>query len=201
MLIRRVGGRRATSRHPVWHITDRNAGERILRVGYMSLIQRTSGRRAPERTYFHGTYHDYARPKLNALDVLWLTADRSVAYDYGDRHWRPEDSSVTVWRIVLKPNAHIVDLADPANPHVSAFKDSVNITRRMSFGELSDGEWPCWADFGMFDGYAWTAAFFLDRGVQGVLVNDSHGGRKRGSYKHRSLALLDLGVIASMERD
>jgi hypothetical protein len=147
------------------------------------------------RTFWHGTYHTYDTPEKRD-GVLWLAMSPDVAFSYGDVYWRPKDSKVTVWNITLKPSARLVNLRDLSNPIVRAFADALNETRRYSlFGPISDENWPSWADFGLVEGVSWAKGFFRKKRVDGLIVTDAN----QDITKHDSVALLNTGVIESME--
>ena len=145
---------------------------------------------------YHGTYKEFDKLKLNDLRILWLTDEPEVALAYADRHYRPKDSRLMVWKVKLKPKTRIVDLHDLGNPIVREFADSVNEVRRSGWGAINDEEWAGYATFGMLEGYFWAVKFFKSKGVQGVIVSDRVDGMRR----HYSLALLSLAAIESAEK-
>jgi len=146
--------------------------------------------------YWHGTYRDFDKLKKNREGVLWLALSSDVAFQYGDVHWKPSDSRVKLWRVVLKPSAKIARLDDLSDPVVRELKEGVSMARAMTWGPISDESWSSFADFGILEGYRWTISFLKSK-LDGVVVGDSTGG---ASNKHESLALFNMKAIQSSER-
>lgn len=147
----------------------------------------------PGQALYHGTPRPFDRLQLGGeAKVLWLTDSRDAAGVYARPYYVRSDV-VYLWEIHLKPSARILDLKDLSNPIARALKDKVSEFRTSTWGAISDEDWPSFADFGIVEGYSWVRPFLRSKRVDGVWVDD-RAGSKLG---HRSIALLNLGAIAS----
>jgi len=146
---------------------------------------------------YHGTYHDFAKPKLNGRGILWLAPNPVVAVEYGSPYY-VKSPTAFVWKIQLKKGAKIVDLADLSQPAVRALFESLNVVKvAMSpFGAWSEDAWRQHADFGTLEERG-AIAFLKSKRVDGVTSRDS---LSTTGIPHDSVALLRLGAIESMEK-
>jgi len=143
--------------------------------------------------YYHGTYHDFMRPKLGGYGIFWLTDNRRVALQYSSPYYAKGDK--WLWTIYLKPGTSIIDLADVSNPIVNELREMLNPSL---LHPISEEEWGGQADFGLLELKSWIIGFLKERGVDGVFVKDKLG---TSPIPHKSLALFKLGKIARSEKE
>lgn len=143
--------------------------------------------------YYHGTYHDFSKPKLSGYGIFWLTDNRRVALQYSSPYYAKGDK--WLWTIHLKSGTNIIDLADVSNPIINDLREMLN---KILLHPISEEGWGRQADFGLLEVKKWIIGFLKERGVDGVFVKDKLGTMP---IAHRSLALFKLGKIASVERE
>jgi len=161
------------------------------------------GRRFGNFTYtagdplYHGTYHDFARPRLNAQGILWLTPNPVVATEYGSPYY-VKSPTAFLWTIRLKRGAKVLDLADLSQPAIRSLFENQNVRKESTspFGAWSEDYWRQHADFGLLEERG-AVPFLKAKRVDGVTSRDSLATM---GIPHDSVALLRLGAIESMEK-
>ena len=149
------------------------------------------------RPLYHGTYHDYEKPKLNRIGILWLTPNPRVAAQYALTTWSPTKGKGFVWEVLLKSSARIVDLADLSHPVIRELYESLNDIRKHVLGPVSEDSWRAQADFGIFEAYPWTVRFLKSKRIDGATCADRVSTMP---IPHDSVALFKLSVIQSVQR-
>ena len=146
---------------------------------------------------YHGTHHDFDRPKLNARGILWLTPNPVVATEYGSPHY-VKMATAFLWTIRLKRGAKIVDLADLSQPAIRGLFDNQNVRKEFTspFGTWSEDYWRKHADFGLLEERG-AVAFLKRKRIDGVTSRDN---LSTVGIPHDSVALLRLGAIESMDK-
>ena len=144
------------------------------------------------RVLWHGTKGGIDKLKTN-LDALYLAFSPHVAGEYASTQRDP-----TIWRVTLKPSAHLIDLRDLNDPVTREFFDEWQQRETGSFA-IPEDKWR--ATFEAANG--WTNIDFsgwalpwLSKKVDGVIVGDSSGGGAGGrGYHHDSVALLNTKAL------
>lgn len=145
---------------------------------------------------YHGTNHDFKKPKLNGFGILWLTFNPRIAFQYGAKHY--SDKAVSyVWEIELKSGVKIPNFRDLKNPAINAAFEAQNEANSMGLGAWTEDDWRQHADFGVLERWGWMVGFLKKKRLDGVIIQDSLGTI---DIPHASVALFRLGAIASMER-
>jgi hypothetical protein len=147
------------------------------------------------RPLYHGTSHNYEKPKLNPRGILWLTPNPVVAAEYATPHYHKGESFV--WKFQLKGGAKIVDLSDLSHPVIREVFNSTNESRKYTLGPWTEEDWERHTDFGTLEQFAWLPKFLKSKGIDGVTCRDSISTI---GIPHDSVALLKLSAIASMEK-
>jgi hypothetical protein len=147
------------------------------------------------RPLYHGTYHDFQKPKLNGLGILWLAPNPVVAAEYATPYYSKGPGYV--WKIQLKGGAKIVDLADLSQPAIRALFENVNEQARYRLGPWSEEDWRKRTDFGMLETYRGSVAFLKSKRIDGITCRDSVSTM---GIPHDSVGLFKLSAIETMER-
>lgn len=147
------------------------------------------------RPLYHGTYHDFEKPKLNWLGILWLAPNPIVAAQYATPHYSKGPGYV--WKVQLKGGAKIVDLSDLSHPAVRELFESINEVKKSMMGAWSEDDWRSHVDFGILEQFKWSTKFLKSKRIDGVTCRDSVNTM---GVPHDSVALFKLSAIESLER-
>jgi hypothetical protein len=145
---------------------------------------------------YHGTYHDFKKPKLNGLGILWLTFNPRIAFQYGAKSYSKKPVSY-VWEIELKSSAKLPNFRDLKHPAIRAAFEAQNEANSMGLGAWTEDDWKQHADFGVIERWGWMVGLLKSKRLDGVVIQDSLGTI---DIAHASVALFRLGAITTMER-
>jgi hypothetical protein len=147
----------------------------------------------PMGPYYHGTYHDYEKPKLNGTlggnGIFWLALEKEIAAGYSNPWYKPKDKQSFIWEIYLKPGTKIIDLNDTSNPVIDEIRTGVGYEKEY---------WETKVGFGILEHKEWIVRFLRQKRVDAVFVKNDRLGT--GVTEHSSLALLNLKKIESISR-
>jgi hypothetical protein len=145
------------------------------------------------QVYYHGTTSEFESPRLDDHGVFWLAFEPGVANQYAGEYYK--QGNPRLLEITVRPDTNIVDLKDLNNPIIRDLKDSISKYRETTIGlPIRDENWDRWADFGIVEGYGWVRDFLVDKGVDGLVVDD-----KISNTSHRSIALFNLDKIENIQ--
>lgn len=152
-----------------------------------------------EEAMFHGTATDFDKFKLNKDGILWLAYEPETGEAYASFQERNKNASKSfLWHVELKSSAKIIDMEDLSNPAIQEIKRSISEMRKMRFGfEIKDEDWNQYANFSVLEQNPWIRKLLRSKRIDGIVVNDSV---TTTSKKHKSIALFNLGAIASASR-
>lgn len=145
---------------------------------------------------YHGTAASFDKLKPNGYGIIWLTPDMTVAQQYASPSYAK--GQPRVFKVTLKPNVRVVDLRNVEDPIVRKLMADFNAIRKVTYGsEISEQEWPKWADFGLLEvnGGQWTR-WLKGRRVAAVTCSDSV---LSSAVPHESVAVLSPAAIALQE--
>jgi ParB-like chromosome segregation protein Spo0J/GNAT superfamily N-acetyltransferase len=169
------------------------------------------------RTLYHGTATPFDQLQPNQYGIIWL-GDKRTARTYADmdelfRSQVDRERHERTLAVKLSKDANIVRLDDLSNPVVAEYRkmvskifDTNKATGRRTFAKpegdpaelIADAEWVQQSTHGMIERYSdWAIPFFVEHGVDGLLVSDDTG-KKKGA--HESVAILNPNVITSEKR-
>ena len=137
--------------------------------------------------FYHGTATDFDRLEPNQDGIIWL-GDKRTARKYAEQDAQHHEfcgrkAHIRLLKVRLKPGALLVDLRDKSNPLIREF-----LVKK--WGDVDDPKVEtthrCLEN-------RWAPAWFRERGVDAVLVDDSTTGSAKGA--HLSVALLNPDMI------
>ena len=151
----------------------------------------------PGMPLYHGTFHDFPKPKLGRGGAFWTTPDPAIAAKYARPYYvrKPE---VFAWEVHLSPSAKVFNLRDLSQRPIRALFDAINEARHYSlFGPWSEEYWARNADFGNLEANLWAAGFLRKKKVDALIIADVQGTSRE---EHESVAILRMGAIESLQR-
>ena len=172
------------------------SGNAVQFVSKVDPYAKTAALTPKDRVFYHGTNKEGDFTELSGLGhgIIWL-AEKQDAESYANQHYQKGQSRM--FKVILKPDAKIIDLRDLNEPLVQQIKKNVDVWRGSNgYPPMSDEEFvKHYTDYGVLEGRPANVELLKNNGVDGVICNDVYSGNKRG--KHVSVALFNPDAIQS----